>query len=870
MSDIRIIVEETAKDFESLESINLQDVWSPRLLLIVFLTVFASLLAFKVAPAKTEAIDVVNGEVAIQENGKCSLIEAIRNANNSTDGKPHDDCAAGNPDGADIIRLPQDGSFTLFQVHNTSELGANGLPWIGTEITIEGRGSKITRDGTGSDLRFFAVGPNGDLALSDLHLTGGSAAAVGGGAILVDRGKLYFDDGIIGYSDSLPNSGSTGGGAIMNLGGLVELRSLRLAHNESQNLGGAIYSEDGFLSITLSTIANNKARYSGGGILTTGGELVISGSTIEGNEAGSVGFGGGVETDDTSVEIEDSTFQDNTADGGGGGIHLKTPDATIRRSTFVGNSAPLGGAISQAAGPLQLINSTVSGNLAGDKGAGLFKYAGAALMVNSTFVDNEVVANDGQGGGIYNLKDSLTLSRTLLSGNVADSGPEAFVETGLVQADNYNVFGQNGIAGLAGYSPGATDIVPTVGLQAIVEDLNDNGGGTQTQALKLGSPAIDIAPSAGCLAAPVSGVDQRGEARNADGNGQTTASECDAGAYEFSPEPPTPTATYTPTSTNSPTATPTSTVSSTASPTSLASSTATSTLQATNTATPTATVGAAATATQTPGPAPTRSAHLPMVVHIEPPTATPTWTPTATATAIPTNTPTKTQTPTVTPEASPTPITPTPTPSPSPTASPSVTPQPAGVWIYDYTPSYDSQGDLWLIGEIINTTSSYARVNSVRFDIVNDLGQTIDTIHAWTLIEVPPGSKTCFQYRDYHLPLGYSGLKSGSVSYTLVDKEQPHLTITDLQHTIHDPVLTLTGRLTNDDAHRVRDVVVVGTFYNYMGKVVGCDDWRILDGYIPPGESASFSLYSISVHPNHVRSYAVQATGRLTLTRGNE
>ncbi len=536
MSDVRFIVEESAKDSESLEPTSSQATWPPRIPVIVFLAVFASLLAFRVAPAKTEAMDVTNGEVAIQENGKCSLIEAIRNANNTSDGQPHDDCAAGNPDGADIIRLPQGGNFSLSQVHNTSELGANGLPWIGSEITIEGRGSKIARDGSGPDFRFFAVGPNGDLTLADLHLTGGSAPAVGGGAILIDRGKLTFNFGIIGYSDSLPSSGSTGGGAIMNRGGAVELSSLRLANNASQNLGGAIYSEDGTLLIALSTILDNRARYSGGGIITVGGELTISGSTIEGNEAGSVGFGGGVETDDTSVEIEDSTFQDNIADGGGGGIHLKTPDAVIKRSTFSDNSAPLGGAISQAAGPLQLINSTVSDNMAGDKGAGLFKYAGAALVVNSTFIGNEVTANDGQGGGIYNLKDSLTLSRTLLSGNVANSGPEVFVETGLVQAGNYNVFGRSSSAGLAGFSPGTTDIVPVVALQAIVEDLDDNGGGTKTQALKLGSPAIDIAPSSGCLAAPVSGVDQRGEARNADGDGQTTASECDAGAFEFSLE----------------------------------------------------------------------------------------------------------------------------------------------------------------------------------------------------------------------------------------------------------------------------------------------------------------------------------------------
>jgi hypothetical protein len=82
--------------------------------------------------------------------------------------------------------------------------------------------------------------------------------------------------------------------------------------------------------------------------------------------------------------------------------------------------------------------------------------------------------------------------------------------------------------------------------------LSDNGGPTQTHALLPGSPAIDHGDNAGCP-----DRDQRGYARPADGDGDTTA-VCDIGAFEYGSSPmPTPTATPTPTPTLTPTPTPT-------------------------------------------------------------------------------------------------------------------------------------------------------------------------------------------------------------------------------------------------------------------------------------------------------------------------
>jgi hypothetical protein len=84
----------------------------------------------------------------------------------------------------------------------------------------------------------------------------------------------------------------------------------------------------------------------------------------------------------------------------------------------------------------------------------------------------------------------------------------------------------DGNAGVAGFSPGATDIVPSVGVllpDILHPTLANNGGPTPTHALVPGSPAIDAIPRAdpGCT-----GTDQRGVPR-------PQGAGCDVGAFEF-------------------------------------------------------------------------------------------------------------------------------------------------------------------------------------------------------------------------------------------------------------------------------------------------------------------------------------------------
>ena len=87
-------------------------------------------------------------------------------------------------------------------------------------------------------------------------------------------------------------------------------------------------------------------------------------------------------------------------------------------------------------GTLTLINSTVSGNSSGGE-----RYGGGMILYSGT----------------------VTLSRSLISGNTDPTGVEEVLEvynyggTSTVTADDYNLFGHDGASGVSGFTPGATD-----------------------------------------------------------------------------------------------------------------------------------------------------------------------------------------------------------------------------------------------------------------------------------------------------------------------------------------------------------------------------------------------------------------------------
>src|SRR5690606_28975887 len=134
-----------------------------------------------------------------------------------------------------------------------------------------------------------------------------------------------------------------------------------------------------------------------------------------------------------------------------------------------GGGLALGGAASMTS-----INSTFSGNTA-NNGAGLSVTgpSASATLYNTTITDNTTVL--GNGGGISTWGGTLTLHRSLVSGNQLDNGEqdEIFeISSSTFYADDYNVFGYDGNAGLGTYgyafSPGPSDIVPAGALDTVL------------------------------------------------------------------------------------------------------------------------------------------------------------------------------------------------------------------------------------------------------------------------------------------------------------------------------------------------------------------------------------------------------------------
>ena len=195
------------------------------------------------APAWAATIEVTPGTPpSIHADGKCSLIEAIVNANR--DRRTHLDCVAGA--GADTILLP---------AKSTQRLKAEeSLPQITSRIVIEGRQSTIQRNTTqDSYLPFFRVGATGDLTLNKITVTGATASGVLGGTP-----GVFNDGGAITLNDSSVANAQTG---VINRGGRAVLQRSTIS-GSGTNPGGLWL-------------------YYGG--IDNGGTLVLTNSVVTGN-----------------------------------------------------------------------------------------------------------------------------------------------------------------------------------------------------------------------------------------------------------------------------------------------------------------------------------------------------------------------------------------------------------------------------------------------------------------------------------------------------------------------------------------------------------------------------------------------------------
>ena len=251
---------------------------------------------------------------------------------------------------------------------------------------------------------------------------------------------------------------------------------------------------------------------SNGGAIQAGANLTLINSTVSLSIAG--GSGGGIEAQ-SAVTLINSTVYGNTATGAGGGIHVASASGSVTATgtTISGNttSGDSGGGINADA--VSLTNSTVSGNSAQVDGGGI--YTQSATLNFCTIAENSA---GGIGGGltIGSLVPTPTLNATasLVYGN----SPGDDIDSSVAQTFG----GDHNLVGV--YSRNINVPPDTVGCDPKLDLLADNGGPTQTQALSVGSCAIDAGPTFPPSTIP---SDQRGNQY-----ARRVGNATDIGAYE--------------------------------------------------------------------------------------------------------------------------------------------------------------------------------------------------------------------------------------------------------------------------------------------------------------------------------------------------
>ncbi len=222
------------------------------------------------------------------------------------------------------------------------------------------------------------VGSASNVTIDNSTFTGNNSNTVGGA--IATRGNSNGQESSLQISKSTfkGNTSGVAGGAI-SIGskseGTVEGQPLSITESDfienSSNKGGAIYSK-GKLTIEGGRFSKNDSTAEGGAILNSGGTLTVTNATFDGNTGAS---GGAIYSNHSNnigaLKITNGSFIGNSATNGNGGAIFAGLETTLslENVTFEDNTAKgAGGAISTAATSTTFKgNNVFKNNKVGDK-----------------------------------------------------------------------------------------------------------------------------------------------------------------------------------------------------------------------------------------------------------------------------------------------------------------------------------------------------------------------------------------------------------------------------------------------------------------------------------------------------------------------
>jgi len=469
-----------------------------------------------------------------------------------------------NGPGAGVLTILGDNSFYtpgVFTVNSASnvtlrDITINGFVTVTNSPNFRLENAVISGgESTGYGGGLFLGGSDASVVQSS-EISGNSGYA-GGGIAIVNSDAVMIDDCVISENTTTGESKTaTGGGISIYDSDTVTISNSQISNNTGYHGGGiSVINSDG-VAINGTSISGNTAageRYDGlygttnylgkgGGVFfygvnyyspdrdTPGLErLTITNSTISANSA--VSSGGGLNSygidyaRKSTVSIIESRIGNNAARINGGirigsyhgenTISLSTIDSNISTAFGVGGIS-VGGYGSR----LVVDQTTVSNNVGGGIAAS------SLSITNSTVSQN---SSSGAGSGIrfssssYDAPASSTITNTTIADN---RGPSAINLN--IQGVNTLTFGANNVISGSSQANCSGNQFPTFGVSNWVDDVScgqpnsgdprlrelaDNGGPTKTHAPMPGSGLIGAGSLSACSAAPVDGIDQRGEPR---------------------------------------------------------------------------------------------------------------------------------------------------------------------------------------------------------------------------------------------------------------------------------------------------------------------------------------------------------------------
>lgn len=426
------------------------------------------------------SIILVNGTDGTDaDDGVCSIVEAIQNAN-ADDQSGSVDCVAGS--GTDTIVIAN--NISIGTAFNNGGDTTTLTPFITDSLVIEG--GDYTFANTGGNLRLFYSSSNIDLTISELILKDGASDTNGG---------LIYLDGLNSFTltDSTFEAGM------------------------SYDRGGGAY-------------INNTAS------VTVSGSYFTENIVDDSSDGDFIGDGGVFYLDSSTATVTNSYFYFNRATTVKGGVFYISPDAdlTVSRSTFEDNVAGDGAVFFIIdGGSLDVSNSFFKANVAIDDGAVIFSQQDSLAEANTInfYYNSESSSITGENGGttFYNCIDAGEgcYANGGDGGETPFSGQYYIFENNILQnggcdGNIQNASFTNNLDGNLGEkcSNDGSDNITSTGFS---DTLEENGGSWKSNSLSSSSNAVDAGVS-GTLGCPA--TDARGFPRPYN-------SVCDIGAYEY-------------------------------------------------------------------------------------------------------------------------------------------------------------------------------------------------------------------------------------------------------------------------------------------------------------------------------------------------